>query len=111
MAVQVAIVREDSSPAVNSQAGGVPRAQDLAADLALRSSVAAPSAAPAQVCLELSHDTAKGMLCYAMRDMACVHMALAGLSHTHGIPIHGSCRPVQAVNGPVVSEACGSSCT
>ncbi|KAL3159335.1 serine threonine protein kinase [Trebouxia sp. C0010 RCD-2024] len=45
---QVAIVREDSSPAVNSQAGGVPRAQDLAADLALRSSVAAPSAAPAQ---------------------------------------------------------------
>ena len=69
MAVQAASAREDHSPTGKSQpAGAVSRAQDLAVDLAKRSSDAAPSAAPVQVCFAFSHGTAKRHVCCAKRD-------------------------------------------
>ncbi|KAL3151550.1 hypothetical protein ABBQ38_012545 [Trebouxia sp. C0009 RCD-2024] len=48
IATQAAVVREDNRPAANAQAGGVPRAQDLPAELAQRSSDVVASAATAQ---------------------------------------------------------------
>ena len=98
LAVQAVTVREDSSRTAKSQAaGGLPRLQDLAADWAQRSSDAAPSAAPAQVCFAFSHGTAKGICAVLCGTRTLVFRAC---SHSPYMLMH-------AVSGRVVPDPGG----